>query len=202
MSSTCFEHLVFIIRKTICTCIFLCFSCIYVSTLAGGTMCASFHLLDFRPRVGLPVGLFTSGLGNIFPIRDMAYPSLPPRFGHSNDTCLGVQVMTPHITPCSDVLGLNCSQRLQFVWIQSKTSLPLFGWWYAALFVVCSSVSVVTGLRVRLPRNHVWMSGRDGWCFPSRRRLDQPSFSCSVDTGSSSSGDKAVRAWRWPLTTI
>ena len=45
---TCFEHNVFIIRKIICTCSFLChvISCIYISNLADGMMCASFHLLD------------------------------------------------------------------------------------------------------------------------------------------------------------
>jgi len=39
--STCFEHHVFIIRKTIRTCSFymLCFSRVYVSSLAGGRMC-------------------------------------------------------------------------------------------------------------------------------------------------------------------
>ena len=89
-------------------------------------MCTSFHLLDFHLRVGLPGGLFIPGLGNIFLIRDMAYPSLPPRFGRSNDTWFGVQVMTPHIIPCSDVLGLNCSQGLPFVWVLSKTSPPSF----------------------------------------------------------------------------
>jgi len=40
MSSTYFEHHVFIIRKTICICNFMvCFSCIYVSSLAGGMWC-------------------------------------------------------------------------------------------------------------------------------------------------------------------
>ena len=41
VSSTCFEHHVFIIRKTICVCIFnICFSCVYLSSLAGGRMCS------------------------------------------------------------------------------------------------------------------------------------------------------------------
>jgi len=47
MSSACFEHYVFIIRKTICTWSFfmLCFSCIYVSSLAG-RRARYIHLLD------------------------------------------------------------------------------------------------------------------------------------------------------------
>jgi len=40
MSSTYFEHQVFIISKTISIFNFmLCFSCIYVSSLAGGMLC-------------------------------------------------------------------------------------------------------------------------------------------------------------------
>ena len=170
--------------------------------------CSSWKVVHILPAARLPSTRRSSRWSLYFSFRKhlprswhMAYPFLPSCFGHSNDTWLGEQVMTPHIMPCSDVLGLNCSHRLPFVWVLSKTSLPPLGW-YAALFVGCSSVSVVTGLRVWLPRNRVWMSGRDGWCFPSRRHLGQPSFSCSVDTGSSSSGDKAVRAWRWPLTSI
>jgi len=50
--STCFEHHLFIIRKTICTCSFVwyVFHTLYVSSLAGGRTCSisstSFHLLD------------------------------------------------------------------------------------------------------------------------------------------------------------
>jgi len=46
-SSTCFEHHVFIIRKTVCTSIFcmVCFSCIYVSIIAGGMMCSMSSIL-------------------------------------------------------------------------------------------------------------------------------------------------------------
>ena len=42
MSSACFKHHTFIIRRTICTCNFfmVCFSCIYISSLAGGRMCS------------------------------------------------------------------------------------------------------------------------------------------------------------------
>ena len=41
LSSTCFEHNAFVIRKIICTRSFIivCFSCIYVSSLEGGRMC-------------------------------------------------------------------------------------------------------------------------------------------------------------------
>jgi hypothetical protein len=42
VSSACFEHNVFIIRKTVCTCSFVCcvcLSCVYVSSLADGRMC-------------------------------------------------------------------------------------------------------------------------------------------------------------------
>jgi hypothetical protein len=169
---------------------FLCFSCIYVSTAADGRMCTSLHLLDLRvtpTRGSSRWSVYFSFRKHLPHTWYMAYPSLPPRFGHSYDIWLGVQVMTPHIMSCSDVLGLNC--RGYHLSGLSKTSLPLFGWWYAALFG-CSPVNVMTGLQVRPPRNRVWVSGRDGRCFPSRRRLDQPSFSCSVDTGSSSSGVK------------
>jgi len=42
MSSTCFKLHGFIIRKTVCTLSFcmVCFSCIYVSSLAGGRVCS------------------------------------------------------------------------------------------------------------------------------------------------------------------
>jgi len=41
VSSSCFEHHVFIIRNTICTFGFMvCFSCTYVSSLADGRMCS------------------------------------------------------------------------------------------------------------------------------------------------------------------
>ena len=44
LSSTRFEHQVFIIRKAICTCSFYgMFSCVYVSSLADGRMCSMLY---------------------------------------------------------------------------------------------------------------------------------------------------------------
>ena len=50
MSSACFEHHVFITRKTVCTYNFMvCFSCIYVSSLIGGK-----RVFDITYTNGLP----------------------------------------------------------------------------------------------------------------------------------------------------
>jgi hypothetical protein len=53
MSSVCFEHYVFIIRRTVLYMRFymLCFSYVYLSSLAGGRMCSIYGYIDISSKL-------------------------------------------------------------------------------------------------------------------------------------------------------